>query len=114
MREYSDTEGSEIGKYIADKYFQELNDVINELQDYKLGRYYECRVTDENGKPYEFYTPPRGIPKISTIGTRINETVVDLLYKLGNNRPGDHEIMTEMMKDMPSPISSLDLTENDD
>ena len=68
MREHTDTSGSESGKYIADKYFQELNAVINELQD----------------------------------------------YKLGNNSPGDQEIMTEMMKDIPSPISGLDLKDNDD
>ena len=75
-----------VRNFIEERYPVEMQAIYNLLTDLHQGRYYEALAvkTTEAGTSHV----PRGIPEIETIGKRVREQVIDLLYKIEDGKPG--------------------------
>ena len=69
---------------IRSKYALELQDIANDLEILKNGFIYEIQNTP-------------GIPKCSTVGTRLEKKLNKLLYTIEHNMPGEIEIAAEII-----------------
>ena len=89
------TEG-EYGKYVAgheaqdwkligdNRYWREVQDIWVEIDALKEGRYYENEI---HHRP--------GVPWIETIGKRLVDKVMDLVWRMDNDAPGKQEELVE-------------------
>ena len=69
------------------RYWQEIQDIWSEIDALRSRRYYEN----------EIYHRP-GIPRIETIGKRLVDAVMDLVWRLDNDEPGIQEQLTEALR----------------
>jgi len=89
------TEG-EYGKYVAgheaqdwkligdNRYWREVQDVWVEIDALKEGRYYENEIHHHPG-----------IPRIETVGKRLVDKIMDLVWRMDNDAPGKQEELVE-------------------
>jgi len=70
------------------RYWQEIQDIWSEIDVLRSRRYYEN----------EIYHRP-GIPRIETIGKRLVDAVMDLVWRLDNDEPGVQEQLTEALRE---------------
>lgn len=89
------TEG-EYGKYVAahekqdwklmeqNRYWREVQDVWVEIDALKNGRYYENKIHHHPG-----------VPRIETIGKRLVDKVMDLVWRMDNDAPDKQEELVE-------------------
>ena len=75
------------------RYWQEIQDIWSEIDVLRSRRYYEN----------EIYHRP-GIPRIETIGKRLVDAVMDLVWRLDNDEPGIQEQLTEALRKTSDPI----------
>ena len=69
------------------RYWQEIQDIWSEIDTLRSRRYYENEV---------YHRP--GIPRIETIGKRLVDAVMDLVWRLDNNEPGVQKQLTEALR----------------
>ena len=75
------------------RYWQEIQDIWSEIDALRSRRYYEN----------EIYHRP-GIPRIETIGKRLVDAVMDLVWRLDNDEPGIQEQLTEALRETSDSI----------
>lgn len=75
------------------RYWQEIQDIWSEIDALRSRRYYEN----------EIYHRP-GIPRIETIGKRLVDAVMDLVWRLDNDEPGVQEQLTEALRETSDSI----------
>ena len=89
------TEG-EYGKYVAahekkdwsliekNRYWREVQDIWVEINTLREGRYYENEIHHHPG-----------IPRIETVGKRLVDKIMDLVWRMDNDAPGVQEELAE-------------------
>ena len=89
------TEG-EYGKYVAahekkdwaliekNRYWREVQDIWSEINTLKKGRYYENEI---HHRP--------GVPRIETVGKRLVDKIMDLVWRMDNDAPSVQEELEE-------------------
>lgn len=81
------------------KYSDELRHIRWEIDSLKSGRYYEA----DNPR----FGHQRGIPRISTVGKRLCDQVMDLVWKMDNNAPNRLEEIAEAVSKVHSPFDDI-------
>lgn len=77
------------------KYAIELQDIYYHIADLRDGRYYETESIRYKGR--------RGIPRITTVGERIYDELVDLVWRMDNGLPNRYEEKAEKAQAFPAP-----------
>lgn len=75
------------------RYWQEVQDIWSEINDLRERRYYENEI---HHRP--------GVPRIETIGKRLVDAIMDLVWKLDNDEPGIQEELTEAFRKTQDPM----------
>ena len=69
------------------RYSQELEEIRWDIYTLKEGRYYENEIHHHPG-----------IPKIETVGRRLVDHIMDLVWRMDNNAPSIHEELFEALQ----------------
>lgn len=77
------------------RYWQEVQDIWSEIRDLRERRYYENEI---HHRP--------GVPRIETIGKRLVDAIIDLVWKLDNDEPSVQEELTEAFRKTQDPVLS--------
>lgn len=87
----------QLGKY---KYLEEINSIWWEIFQLRDGRYYETSSL--------IYKGQRGIPRISTVGRRLTDRIIELVWKMDSNLPNRTQEMRAMLDSVPDALSEDD------
>lgn len=81
------------------KYADELRHIAWEINSLKAGRYYEA----DNPR----FGHQRGIPRISTVGKKLCDRIMELVWKMDNNAPNRLEEIAEAVRNARSPFDDV-------
>ena len=66
------------------RYWRELQEIWSEINTLKEKRYYENEIHHHPG-----------VPRIETVGKRLVNRIMDLVWRMDNDAPGMHEELVE-------------------
>ena len=76
-------------EFLESRYWREIQDIYDFTIALKEGRYYENEIHR------------RRVPRIETIGKRLVDAIVDLVWKMDSDAPGLQELMNEITLHLP-------------
>ncbi len=96
--QYADSQRTKDWTFIDScRYWQEIQDIWVEINALKTGRYYEN----------ELHHRP-GVPRIETIGRRLVDAIVNLVWRLDSDKESIHEEMSAALRKDNRPFPIID------